>query len=128
MSWVISRWIGCLVKNPANENVFWIATLFLLLFGLYQIYAGLGMAARYILIDNAKITIRQNSLSRPSSFTSDRFESVEIRRMDILLRFTDGKNFRIKLGLRYPNIGDSIRDELVHFCEEHDIRIVYNYD
>lgn len=48
--------------------------------------------------------------------------------MDILLKFQNESKFRIKLGLRYPSLGETIRDELVHFCEEHDIRIVYNYE
>ncbi|MEZ5012091.1 MAG: hypothetical protein R2744_11145 [Bacteroidales bacterium] len=61
-------WALYLVKNPSNENVFWIATLFLLFFGLYQIYAGLGMATRYILIDKNLFTVRQNSLSAPGGF------------------------------------------------------------
>jgi hypothetical protein len=121
-------WAIFLLKSPENQNIFWGATLFMLAFGSYQVYAGLGFAARYIIFDGEDMTIRQNSLLPPKKFTSHYIENIEIRRMDILIIMKDSSRYRLKLGLKYPDLGESIRDEITLYANEKEVRIEYNYN
>ncbi len=123
-----SWWALYLVKYPGNENVFWIATAFLLLFGLYQIYSGLGFAARYIKIEGQQLTIRQNSIAPSRIFGSDKIEKIEIGTMDIVINLSDGGRYRIKLGLKYPDLGENIKERIIEFATENRIDLFYRHE
>lgn len=121
-------WALFLYRNPENERIFWLATIFLLTFGLYQIYAGLGLAARYIKIDGSLLSIRQNAFLPVRRFNTDSIELLQIRRSDIILKMKGNSSYRLKLGIRYPDLGENIRNQLTAFAEEKNIRIEYNYE
>ena len=123
-----SWWTVYLLKLPDNNNnMFWVATLFLFLFGLYQIYSGLGFAARYMIFEEKTFIVRQNSLSVPKKFMSDDIKTVEIGPNDISLLFNDGKRYRIKLGLKYPDLGENIKKNIIEFATERKIGIFYKH-
>jgi hypothetical protein len=121
-------WTLFLVKNPENEKVFWLATLFLFAFGIYQVYAGFGKAARYIITDRDLLTIKQNSFLGPVKFKANDINRVIIERGQITLSTRDEKLFHLKLGIKYPDLGESIKSEIVSFAEEYNIGIEYKYD
>lgn len=114
-------WALFLYKNPDNENIFWIATLFLLFFGLYQVYAGLGYATRYIKIEANQLVIRQNAFLKARTFNPGNLESVVIRGGDILFLLKGGERFRLKIGIRYPGTGEKIRNHIITFAEANGI-------
>lgn len=121
-------WALFIIRNPDSQNGFWAATIFLVLFGLYQIYSGLGKAEKYITIDNDKLTIRQHSFLMAKEFSPLTLDHIEIRRMDILFILKNDSKYRLKLGLKYPDLGESIRDEITIFANENNLRIEYNYN
>ena len=79
-------WAIFIVNTPEQRGSFWIATLFLFLFGLYQIYAGLGYARRYAKINGKIIILRQNSFFSAKQFSTDEISEVAIRSADILFK------------------------------------------
>jgi len=119
-------WAVYLLKTPNNDKSFWVATLFLFLFGVYQIYAGLGYARRYIKIDGANIEIKQNAFTRASRFNHGMVETVEVRSADILFRLTGAKEYRLKIGIRYPELGEKIRKMVISFAEKNSITLEFN--
>lgn len=121
-------WALYLVRNPIGINVYWVATLFLLLFGIYQVYAGLGHARRYIAIDGNNIIIRQNPFLKPKTLPAEKIEDIEIRKMDIVFTWDNGQRYRLKLGMRYPGIREKIRDVVDRFAVKNDIQHEYSYD
>ena len=120
-------WALFLVKNPDNEKAFWLATAFLLVFGVYQVYAGLGKAARYILVDEGVLTVKQNAFSTPVKMISDDIEKIIIDRGQMQFFISGDKTFKLKLGLRYPDLGESIKEEVVNFAGQYNIEIEYKY-
>lgn len=121
-------WAAFLLKSPDAQNSFWLATSFLLLFGLYQIYAGLGFARRYIKIDGGKITVRQNSFLTPRDFEANLISNITIRSADILIKYESNKSFKLKLGIRYPDLGENIKTEIISYAERNNIEALYEYD
>jgi len=116
-------WALYLLRNPGNEKSFWIATIFLFLFGLYQVYAGLGYARRYIKSEGDKLEVKQNALLRTRTFKKDILEKVEIRSADILIKSKDGARYRLKIGIRYPELGEKIRNMVISYAEINNINI-----
>ena len=118
-------WTVFLIKYPDNENIFWAGSIFLFLFGLYQIYAGLGKAKRYIQKENDTLVTRQNSLLPAKKFEAKKIKQLEVRSMDMLIHSDEGSKYRIKLGLKYPDLGQTIKDFIIGFAEENDIEVFY---
>lgn len=121
-------WAIFLLRSPEQSNSFWAATIFLLLFGVYQVYAGLGLARRYIKIDDKTIQIRQNFLLPPRSFNPEEIENITIRAADIVFKNNNGSKYKLKLGIRYPDLGENIKKELISYGENQKIDILYSYD
>lgn len=121
-------WAVFLIRVPENENIFWVGTLFLFLFGLYQIYAGLGYAKRYIKLQGKEISIRQNSFLTQKEFSAPLLKSITIHSTTIIFEPEQGKSYTLKLGIRYPDLGENIKNTLIKFAELHKIELLYKYD
>ncbi len=121
-------WALFLVRVPENENVFWLGTIFLLLFGLFQIYSGLGFAKRYLIVEKTNITIRQNSLLPAKRLTKNSISKLEVRSMDIKFFLNNGNIFRLRLGLKYPDLGENVKTRIIAWSEENSIDLFYKYD
>jgi len=118
-------WVVFLIKYPDNERIFWAGSIFLFLFGIFQVYSGLGYAKRYIKRENGDIAIRQNSLLPAKKLGSQQIKQLEIRTYDIVLHMTDSSRIRIKLGLKYPDLGQRVRNFILDYAEENNIEIFY---
>jgi len=121
-------WIVFLLRYPDNEKIFWAGSIFLLLFGLFQLYSGLGYARRYVKRENNNISIRQSSLLPSRRLSSADIKKLEVRSYDMVLHLNDSSRIRIKLGLRYPDLGQKVRDFIIEFAEINNIEIFYKND
>jgi len=121
-------WAYFLFISQDQQSIFWAATAFLFLFGAYQIYAGLGYARRYIEIKGGKIRIRQNSFFPPRDFEAGIISEITIRSSDVLFKYDRDKSFKLKLGIRYPDLGENIKSEIVSYAEINKIEVFYKYD
>lgn len=121
-------WAYFLVSSPDQQNMFWVATIFLFLFGAYQIYAGLGFARRYIKICGSKIRLRQNSFFPPVDLESGLISLITIRSADVVFKYDREKSYKLKLGIRYPDLGENIKTEIITYAESNKIEVFYKYD
>jgi hypothetical protein len=121
-------WIVFLLRYPDNEKIFWAGSIFLLLFGLFQLYSGLGYARRYVKRENNNISIRQSSLLPARRLSSEDIKKLEVRSYDMVLHLNDSSRIRIKLGLRYPDLGQKVRDFIIEYAEINNIEIFYKND
>lgn len=121
-------WTVFLIRYPDNEKIFWAGSIFLLLFGLYQLYSGLGYSRRYVKRENSNISIRQSSLLPARRLDSEEIKQLEIRSYDMVLHLNDLSRIRIKLGLRYPDLGQKLRDFIIEYAEDNNIEIFYKND
>ncbi|MBS0009880.1 MAG: hypothetical protein KFF49_00620 [Bacteroidales bacterium] len=119
-------WAVFLIRYPDNEKIFWAGSIFLFLFGMYQVYSGLGFAGKYIRIERDNLLIiRQNSLFPPKKIEPGHIRQLEIRSMDMLIHMYDSSRIRIQLGLRYPDLGQKLKDLITAYAEENNIEIFY---
>ncbi len=118
-------WTVFLIRYPDNEKIFWAGSLFLLLFGLYQVYSGLGYAKRYIRRMNSTLFVRQNSLLPVREIKSENIKQLEVRPMDMVFHMEGSSRLRLKLGMRYPDLGQKVKDFVLSFAEESNIDIFY---
>ncbi len=118
-------WAVFLIRYPDNEKIFWAGSIFLLLFGIYQVYSGLGYARRYISRKNGTIIIRQNSLLPSRKIQSEQINQLEIRSFDMVFHINDSSRLRIKLGLKYPDLGQRVRDFVTDYAKANNIEIFY---
>ena len=75
--------------------------------------------------ENGNVTIRQSSLLPAKKLTADRITQLEIRTYDMVLHLSDGSRIRIKLGLKYPDLGQKVRDFIIRYAEDNKIEIFY---
>ncbi len=118
-------WTVFLIKYPENEKIFWAGSIFLLLFGVFQVYSGLGYAKRYIKRENGNISIRQNSLLPAKRLNAEEIKQLEIRLYDMVLHMNDSSRVRIKLGIKYPDLGQKVRNFIIDYAEDNKIEIFY---
>lgn len=118
-------WTVFLIKYPDNEKIFWAGSIFLFLFGIYQIYSGLGYAKRYLKKEGENIIIRQNSLLPAKKIRRDHITYLEIRPFDMVIHLNNSKRIRIKPGLKYPVQGQRIMGFLSEYAEINKIKIIY---
>lgn len=124
-----SGWWGYFLFISADkQNIYWVATIFLLIFGAYQIYAGLGYARRYIKIEGSKLTIRQNSFTTPKVFEAGLLASIVIRSADIIFNYDHDRTFKLRLGIRYPDLGEKLKSEIEAYASTNMIEVNYKYD
>lgn len=121
-------WAYFLFNSPEQQSIYWVATIFLFLFGVYQVYAGLGYARRYIKIDGGKIIIRQNSFIPPRELEAGLISEIIIRSADIVFNYDKDRKIKLKLGIRYPDLGENIKSEIENYAEINKIEVYYKYD
>ncbi|MEA1885886.1 MAG: hypothetical protein U9N72_01575 [Bacteroidota bacterium] len=121
-------WAVYLIRYPESEKIFWAASIFLLVFGIYQVYSGFGYARCYIKRENGNIFIRQNSLLPARKISSRQITKLEIRSYDMVLHMGDSSRLRIKLGLKYPDLWQRVRDFITDYAETNNIEIFYKHE
>lgn len=121
-------WTVFLVRYPDNESIFWAGSIFLLLFGLYQLLSGLGYTKRYISRINGGLVIRQNSLLPAKKLEASQLGQLEVRSMDMVLHTHDSSRLRIKLGIRYPDLGQQVKEFIITWAEDNNIEIFYKHE
>jgi hypothetical protein len=100
----------------------WIATAFLLLFGLWMIASGLGYTRKYITIGNDKIILRQEFYRPPLIFSSTSLKAVEFRPLTIIFHTRTG-SISLRLGTYYPEHTATILQAAEEFCKRNNIEI-----
>lgn len=102
-------WAYYLLSAEGVQSSFWAATIFLALFGIYQVYAGLGYAARYLEIKDNTLIVKQLAILPRKVFIPEDIDYFKIGPTDIEIRLLSGKRFRLRLGIRYPERSEEVK-------------------
>jgi len=98
-----------------------VAAVFLLLFGIYQIMAGLGKTQKYFLVKHSGISFKEHSILHVKEIPSDKIEKIELYPLSIKFLLKDSKKIRFRFGISYPEIIDPVKQEVIGFAEDHSI-------
>jgi hypothetical protein len=114
---VAAWWTAFLIQTEGADN-FWVATLFILFFGIFQIYSGMGMAAKYIDISGDSLSIKQTAICAPELIASSDIKTIEILPLSVQFFLKSGKKRVLRFGITYSDLIDTIKDAIIEFAEE----------
>lgn len=104
-----------------GPSAIWISIIFIMAFGLYQIWAGLGKASRYIEFDDVKITIRKNSLKKKERLDAGDLDKIDVLPLSIVFYTKPGKKTVLRLGTINYETNEKIVDEIVAYAERNNV-------
>lgn len=121
---VVSVWFMYSIRETAaSVGTSWIATGFLLLFGMWMIATGLGYTERYITVGDDRIVLRQYFYKKPVTFTPSNLKAVEFRPVAIDF-ITDAGKTTLRMGITYPGRTASIMEAVKQFCHRHGTEVI----
>jgi hypothetical protein len=116
-----SVWWTVFMLSAEVSGNYWAAILFMLFFGAFQIYSGLGYADRFLLIDEGSITIKATALSRAKTIKHTEIESIEILPLTFSIFLKNGNKVFIRFGITLSDGIDSVKDALQEFAAQYEI-------
>jgi hypothetical protein len=120
---ITSAWWVVFILKSGEGNNYWVATLFMLFFGLFQILSGLGHASRYVEFSNEEVIIKQNSIGLPDRMPVKEISSIEMLPLSVKFSLKSGRKRTLRFGVTYTDLIDTIKDELEIFAREKNISI-----
>ncbi len=119
----VSIWFMYSIRDTtASTGTSWIATVFLLLFGVWLMASGMGFTERYISVGDDKIVLRHYFYKPPVTFTPSSLRAVEFRQVAIDFITHTGK-ITVRMGTTYPGRTASIMEAVEQFCTRHSIEV-----
>jgi len=120
----VSVWFMYSIRGTAaSVGTSWIASGFLLMFGIWMIATGLGYTERYITIGDDMIVLRQYFYRKPLTFVPSTLRAVEFRPVVIDFITETGK-ITLRMGTTYPERTASIMEAVKQFCHRHEIEVI----
>jgi hypothetical protein len=116
-------WLVFNLRTGGHVGTQWITVAFLLGFGAFQIYSGLGFAGNFIEISNEKIRLRKNSILPVTEFTAARVEKIELFPLNVIFFLKSGGKKRLRFGISDPDKVENIKKGIVEFAELQNIRL-----
>lgn len=99
-----------------TESRLWITIVFLVLFGAWEILAGIGRTRKYISTEAGKIVLKQNSVLPPVEMKPADLEKIELFPLSISFKMKSRSSIIFRLGLSYPEIIEPVKDAIVEFA------------
>jgi len=116
-------WIVFNLSSLKTENTFWITIIFLIIFGLYEILAGLGKTLKFIEILPGSIIIKQHSVLPKIEIQASDIEKIEIFPLSIVFSLKNrGRNI-LRFGISYPEIIIPAKEAVTEFAEINSISV-----
>jgi hypothetical protein len=123
----VTGWYFYSINGTAASNTTtWVAIAFLMLFGLWMIFSGLGYTSRYIIVAEDRITLRQLFYKPPVIFTPGSLRAVEFRPLTIIF-ITETGNVSLRLGTYWPENTARILEAVEEFCRHNSVEIRGDY-
>jgi hypothetical protein len=114
--WVIFSFIT--IKADSTQ---WITISFLMLFGIFQILSGLGLAVKFIEFYSNKIKLKQNSVLPAIELFADNIDRIELYPLKVLFFTGPDKNILLRFGISNPDNVELLKEEIVKFADSNKI-------
>lgn len=118
---VAAWWVNFSISSRKFDWSLWVTVLFLLGFGLYQVWAGAGKTARFIEFGAEKIRLKKSSLFPPVEWNHSDIIKIELFPLSILFFMRTGEKKLLRLGTVNYETNERIVDELIRFAGDHSI-------
>ena len=118
-------WFNFNIKALKADGTLWITVVFLLGFGFYQIWSGLGRTIKYIEIGSGLIKIKKNPILPVFEINADEIEKVEIFPFNLIFYLKTQKKIMLRFGASFQETNEKIKDEILRFAESHNFLVVF---
>lgn len=122
---VAGFWLFFNIRSLSADRTLWITILFLCGFGFYQIWSGLGMAARFIEISSDNIRIKKTILLSAVEIKAADIAKIELYPLNLILLLKTQKKVLLRFGTTYQDTNEKIKDELLVFSDSNSIEIEF---
>jgi hypothetical protein len=116
-------WLIFNVKSIKADKTLWITILFLTGFGVYQIWAGLGRATRFIEISSEKIRLKKNIFLPESVLASREIQKIELFPLNLIFFLKSQKKILLRFGTSYQETNEQIKDEILAFADLNSVEV-----
>lgn len=116
-------WMFYNIRLVKADRSLWVTVAFLSGFGLYQIWAGFGRAARFIEIGRDKIVLRKNSLLPRREMQAAEIKKIEVFPLNLIFYFNNGGKTILRFGTTFTDAIDPIKTGIEQFAITHNINL-----
>jgi len=116
-------WINFNITTLKTDATLWITIIFLVTFGLYQIWSGLGRTERFIEIDSKMIRLKKNAVMPPVEMATSEIEKIDIYPLNIIFHLRSKKRILLRFGTTFHDQNEIIIDEIISFADSNSIQL-----
>jgi hypothetical protein len=116
-------WIIFNIRSLKNDGTLWISVIFLTGFGFYQVWSGLGKAARFIEISQEIIRLKKNILLPPVDISAGDIQKIELYPFNLIFFLKTKKKINLRFGASYQETNEDIKDAILVFADENSIEL-----
>jgi hypothetical protein len=111
------------IRSARSDTTLWVTILFLSGFGLYQIWAGMGRADRFIQIENDRIVLKKNSFLPEKELHSSDITNIEIYPLNLIFHLKPAGKMVLRFGTTYTDNIEPIKMEIEEFATRNNLSI-----
>ena len=114
-------WIIYKIDVPEKTGSAWVTILFMLGFGAYEIFSGLGKAERFIEIGKATIRLKKSIFLPAKNIETSEIDRIEIFPLKIIFYLKREDRLTLRFGTTYYETNEKIIDSLVKLAKQNQI-------
>jgi len=118
---IAAFWLFFNIRSLKADRTLWITITFLTGFGFYQIWSGIGMAARFIEISSDNIRLKKTILLPAVTIDGGEIQKIELYPFNLIFFLKSGKKMLLRFGATYQETNEKIKDEILRFAEHNSI-------
>ena len=109
-------WMIFNFRSAKEDRTLWVTVVFLISFGIFQVYSGFGYASKFIELTDKNIRLKRNSLLPAFEIQADQIEKIEVFPLKLLIILKPAKTLLLRLGITNPERIELIKDEIINFA------------
>jgi hypothetical protein len=110
-------WLTFKFTSIQADSTQWITIAFLFSFGAFQIFAGFGLANRFIELNPDKIKLKQNYVLPAIELQPVHISRIELFPLKILFHLRNEKKVLLRFGISDPEKIELIKAEILKFAD-----------
>jgi len=118
---IAAYWLFFNLRSLKADRTLWITIIFLTGFGFYQIWSGLGRAARFIEISGDNIRLKKTILLPALEIKKGDIQKIELYPFNLIFFLKSEKKILLRFGATYQETNEKIKDEILRFAEHNSI-------
>ena len=95
---IAAFWLFFNIRSLKADRTLWITITFLTGFGFYQIWSGIGMAARFIEISSDNIRLKKTILLPAVTIDGGEIQKIELYPFNLIFFLKSGKKMLLRFG------------------------------